>query len=239
MRRTVLVVEDDAAIRRGLADALRAGGYDVLEAADGPGGRDLALRAAYDLLLLDLMLPGLDGLEVLDVVRRARPTVAVIIVTARGAEDERVAGLARGADDYVVKPFGARELLARVEAVLRRSPERPLDVAEVAVSGGTIDLERRELRPGDERCSVPLTERELAILRYLAIHPGRTVSREELLSRVWGLDATGLETRTVDMHIMRLREKLRRTGMEEAVETVRGRGYRFSARAEPGRMDRA
>ena len=183
------------------------------------------------------MLPGLDGLDLLAAVRRARPTVAVIIVTARGAEEERVAGLAGGADDYVVKPFGARELLARAEAVLRRSPERPLDVAEAVVPGGTIHLEQREIRPDGGKASIPLTDRESAILRYLAIHPGRPVSRGELLSRVWGLDAGGLETRTVDMHVMRLREKLRRAGMEGAVETVRGLGYRFSAPPESGRMD--
>lgn len=228
MRRTVLIVEDDRAIRRGLADALAAAGFETLEAADAPTGRERALHAAYDLLLLDLMLPGGDGLDILTAVRQARPTAAVIILTARGAEDERVAGLARGADDYVVKPFGARELLARVEAVLRRAPERPLDVAAIPVPGGVLDLEQREARWDAVPEPVPLTERETAILRYLAMHPGRVVSREELLSRVWGLDAKGLETRTVDMHVMRLREKLRRGGAEALIQTARGQGYRFA-----------
>jgi len=229
MRRTVLIVEDDSAIRQGLAAALRAGGYDTLEAADGHAGRERALRGRYDLLLLDLMLPGVDGLAILREVRRARPTAAVIIVTARAAEDERVEGLSVGADDYIAKPFGARELLARVAAVLRRSPERPLDVAEIPFPGGVIDLARRELRrTGKKPSATPLTEREAAILRYLAMHPGRAVSRDEMLSRVWGLDTRGLETRTVDMHVTRLREKLRAAGAGGLLRTARGQGYVYA-----------
>lgn len=227
MKRRILIVEDDAAIRRGVVDALEYSGYHMIEAADGTDGLDRALRAAYDLLLLDLMLPGMSGLDILKEVRAARSTVPVIILTARGDESDRVSGLQLGADDYVVKPFSVRELTARVEAVLRRSAERPLDVSEVIVPGGTADLERREIRHdcGDRS---DLSEREVELLRYLAANSGRPISRDELLSRVWGIDPDGTATRTVDMHIARLREKLRDDpAAPRVVRTIRGKGYVF------------
>jgi DNA-binding response OmpR family regulator len=223
--RRVLVVEDDAAIRRGIVDALRFGGFEPLERADGPTGLEAALSADLDVVLLDVMLPGLDGFAVLERVRRARPRLPVIMVTARGAETDCVNGLRSGADDYVVKPFGAKELLARVEAVLRRSAERPTNVATLAVGGRSIDFERREVTlPGGE--TRVLSDKEAATLRYLASSPGRAVSRDELLQSVWGLDPRGLHTRTVDVHVARLREKL---GDDPAapsvVVTVRSKGY--------------
>src|SRR6188474_1508907 len=141
--KTILTVEDDAAIRRGIVDALKFVGYGVLEAGNGDLGHEMAVRQQYDLLLLDLVLPGQGGLEILRSVRAARPTQPVIILTARGEEQDRVAGLKAGADDYVVKPFRVKELLARVEAVLRRSPGRPCDLAEVKIPGGTADFARR------------------------------------------------------------------------------------------------
>ncbi|MFO7900286.1 MAG: response regulator, partial [Planctomycetota bacterium] len=144
-RRAILVVEDDRPIRRGIVDALDYHGYDVLEAEDGDNGLDLATQAECDLILLDLVLPGPDGLEILREVRASRPTLPVIILTARGEEDDRVEGLKLGADDYVVKPFSVNELLARIEAVLRRSAERPTDVSEVAFDGGTAFLELGEV----------------------------------------------------------------------------------------------
>ncbi len=147
--RTVLVVEDDAAIRRGLVDALSFAGYQVREASDGEEAVARAARGGFDLVLLDLVLPGKGGREVLRELRAAQPTLPVILLTASGGEDDRVAGLGAGADDYVTKPFSVRELLARIEAVLRRSPARPLDVREVAFAGGVADLERREVRFAD------------------------------------------------------------------------------------------
>ena len=220
---TVVVVEDDAAIRRGLGDALRFAGYEVLECADGESGRRTALGADVDLVLLDVMLPHVNGREILRELRETRPTLPVILVTARGAEDDRIDGLRGGADDYVVKPFSARELLARVEAVLRRSPERPSTIREIRSGECTICPERREAQWSDGRTQL-LSEREGAILHYLARNAGRAISREELLQRVWGLDPRGLETRTVDMHIARLRDKI--GGAPDAlVVTVRGRGY--------------
>ena len=225
LRPCVLTIEDDAAIRRGVVDALTFSGYAVHEAADGASGLDLAVRLAYDLLLLDLVLPGCEGHEILRQVRAVRPTVPVIILSARGEEAERVRGLRGGADDYVVKPFSVRELLARVEAVLRRSPQRPTDVASVPVAGGVADLLRREVR-FDDGAREELSEREAELLRYLAMHPGRTLAREELLEHVWRITARGLPTRTVDMHIARLREKLRDNGPEpRLILTVHGKGY--------------
>lgn len=227
-RRRLLVIEDDPAVRRGVVDALRFGGYDVMEAADGDEGLAAAVRAHCELVLLDLILPCRDGLDILKEVRRTRPTLPVIIMTARGDEDDRVAGLELGADDYVVKPFSVRELLARVEAVLRRSAERPVDVTEVRIGDAVADLERHEVRHEDgERQE--LTEREGELLRYLAANAGRPIAREELLSSVWRMNPAGIETRTIDMHIARLREKLRDApGEAQVIRTVRGKGYMFA-----------
>lgn len=231
-RRVVLTVEDDAAIRRGIVDALEYAGFDVLEAADGKAGAHLAVTSQYDLALLDLVLPFQGGLEILREIRLSRPTQPVIILTARGEENDRIAGLKLGADDYVVKPFSVRELLARVEAVLRRSPERPADVHEIELAGRTIDLARLEIRFSPHG-RVELSEREAELLRYLAINAGRAISRDELLQRVWGLDPRGVTTRTIDMHVTRLREKLQDNPADPRfVLTVRGKGYMFARRDE-------
>ncbi len=228
----ILTIEDDAAIRRGIVDALRLSGYGVLEAARGDQGLDLATRSEFDLLLLDLVLPGRDGLEILREVRRLRPTLPVIVLTARGEEADRVRGLRDGADDYVVKPFSVKELLARMEAVLRRSAERPLPVREVGIPGGQIDLERREVRFADGGRE-ELSEREAELLAYLSANRGRAVAREEILANVWRISPHGLPTRTIDMHVARLREKLRDDPAEPAILlTVRGKGYMFMAGAE-------
>jgi len=226
-RRRVLVVEDDAAIREGVVDALAFAGYEPLAAGAFRDGLDLALRAPIDLLLLDLVLPGGDGLTLLGEVRLTRPTLPVILVTARGREEDRVRGLELGADDYVVKPFSVKELLARAAAVLRRSAERPLERPEVEFPGGTADLARGELRfdDGERR---ELSELEGSVLRYLAANPSRVVSRNELLERVWRLPANRVRTRTIDMLVVRLRDKLRD---ERVIETVRGKGYRFGGSA--------
>jgi len=228
----ILVVEDDAAIRRGLVDALEFSGYGVLQAADGEAGMKLAVRATYDLLLLDLILPGHSGFDILQAVREARPTLPIIILTARGEEGDRVRGLRLGADDYVVKPFSVRELLARVEAVLRRSPERPNEINRIDFALGVADLRRREVRYGNGK-RAELSEREVDLLRYLARHAGRAISREEILRRVWRLDARRLETRTIDMHIANLREKLRDDPEDpRVILTVRGKGYMIARAAD-------
>jgi DNA-binding response OmpR family regulator len=222
----IVVVEDEPAIRRGVADALRASGYEVAESGDGDRGLTEASRTGVDLVLLDLLLPRRDGLEVLRELRAVRPTLPVIILTARGSEDERVRGLRMGADDYVVKPFSARELLARVEAVLRRSLGRS-STRTARLGHARIDLSRREIR-WSETVRGELSETECAILALLVANHRRAVSREELLISVWGIAPQGVETRTIDMHIARLRTKLRDPSGQttpEAILTVRSHGY--------------
>ncbi len=211
-QQTVLAVEDDPAIRRGIVDALRFAGYGVFEAARGDTGRQMATERSYDLLLLDLVLPGCEGLDILRAVKQARPTQPIIILTARGEENDRVEGLRLGADDYVVKPFSVKELLARVEAVLRRSPERPRELSEVPFPGGVADLARFEVRFDDGQ-RAELSDKEAELLRYLAANSGRAISRDELLTRVWQLNPRGLSTRTIDMHVTRLRENCATTPM--------------------------
>ena len=224
----IVVVEDEPAIRRGVSDALRLSGYDVTEAADGLSGAREAAAAGVDLVLLDIMLPKKDGLEVLRDLRRADPGRPVILLTARGGEDDRVRGLKMGADDYVVKPFSGKELIARVEAVLRRTMKAAPEVRLVELGSGVIDLHRREIRWGDGS-RADLSETEAALLKYLVNNRERAVSREELLSRVWGIGTAGLETRAVDMHVARLRAKLRDPAADEdqpeAIVTVRAHGY--------------
>src|SRR5437588_3688358 len=189
----VVVVEDEQAIRRGVADALRVSGYDVEEAADGAQGLEQALRLGVDLVLLDLLLPKRDGLEVLAELRKTRPALPVIVLTARGSEEDRVRGLRTGADDYVVKPFSARELLARVEAVLRRSPHAAAETTGARLGKAKLDFLRREvLWPDGERTE--LSETEAAILSYVLSHRDRTVTREDLLACVWGIAPQGVET---------------------------------------------
>jgi DNA-binding response OmpR family regulator len=223
----IVVVEDDAAIRRGIVDALRFEGYQAVEAADGKTGMALALEVDCELVLLDLVLPKTPGLEILQAVRQSRPTLPVIILTAMGDEADRVRGLRLGADDYVVKPFGVSELMARVQAVLRRSPQRPTDVSEAAVPGGVIDFSRNEIRLQDGRRE-NLSERESELLRYLVMNSGRVISRDELLRSVWRIEPRGLWTRTIDVHIARLREKLGDDASEpQLILTVRGKGYMY------------
>ncbi|HEX5790969.1 MAG TPA: response regulator transcription factor [Luteolibacter sp.] len=217
----ILVVEDDAAVRQGIVDALSFSGYQVISEADGLSGRATALRARYHLLLLDLVMPGCSGFDVLEALKKERPGQPVIILSARGEENDRVKGLKMGADDYVVKPFSVRELLARVDAVLRRSQERPAVVEAHRIDGATIDFSRREVR-FEDGSREELSERETGLLRYLVAQSGRAVSREELLRQVWGINPKNIETRTVDMHVANLRQKLRGA---DVLVTVRGKGY--------------
>ncbi len=223
-KQCILTIEDDPAIRRGIVDSLKATGYVVWQAERADSGADAALTRPCDLVLLDLVLPGGDGLGVLQTIRREKPALPVIILTARGEETDRVKGLKLGADDYVVKPFSVDELLARVEAVLRRSPARATTHPKLLLPTGDVDWTAREIKSAAGRQT--LSERELALLDYLARHPGRPIDRDELLRGVWQIDAKGVTTRTVDMHIARLREKIQiAAGDQEVIKTVRGRGY--------------
>lgn len=222
---TILVVEDDDAIRRGVVDAVTASGYAALEAPDGEAGLQVALAADLDLVLLDVMMPKKDGLTVLTEIRKVKPGLPAIMLTAKGEEEDKVRGLRAGADDYVVKPFSASELLARIEAVLRRSAERPKTVRRLELNGRVIDFDRREMTlPTGEKQTLPQLEADL--LAYLAANPGRAVSRDELLQRVWGVDPRGMQTRTVDMAVARLREALRDDAADpRVIATVRAKGY--------------
>ena len=227
-RRRILVIEDDSAIRQSIVLALSSRGDESIEVDRGDHGLEIALRADCDLVLLDMILPGIHGLEILRAVRESRPILPVIVMTALGAEDDRVRGLEQGADDYVVKPFSARELLARIDAVLRRSAERPQDVEKIAIPGGRVDWNRREVLY-DDGARFELSEREAELLLYLVRHAGRAISREELLERVWKIPSEHVHTRTIDMHVARLREKLRDDPKKpELLVTVRGKGYLFS-----------
>ena len=236
--RRILVVEDDGAIRQGVVDALSFHGYEPIQARNGTEGLDMGVKVDCDLVLLDLVMPGLDGLVVLREIRKVRPALPVIVLTARGEEGDRVQGLQLGADDYVVKPFSVKELIARISAVLRRSPERPSDVSKFNFGSGknkgTIDLARSEIRyENGERTD--LSERERDLLRYLLTNAERAISREEILQRVWRIEPSRVETRTIDMHIARLREKLRDDPVKPAlILTVRGKGYMFNAAAGTG-----
>jgi len=224
----ILVVEDDNAIRQGICDALEMAGFEVVQAADGEAGMRSATSADVELILLDLVLPKIGGLEILKEVRATRPVLPVIILTALGDENDRVAGLKLGADDYVVKPFSVKELLARIEAVMRRSAERPNDIRKVHFEGGSIDFDRCELSfENGER--MDLSEKELELLRYLSINSHRAISREEIFQKVWHIQSRNINTRTIDMHIARLRDKLNDNEDQKILMTVRGKGYMFKS----------
>lgn len=227
----ILVIEDDPAVRRGIVDVLEYAGYQTLEAADGHTGMEAAMKANYRLLLLDLVMPGPSGFEILDALKRKRPGQAVIILSARGEENDRVRGLVSGADDYVVKPFSMKELLARVDAVLRRTCERTAPADVRPVPGGKADF-REGVIDFDDGRRVVISEREAQLLRYLIDSGGRMVTREEILRQVWNLDPDRTETRTIDMHVMHLRAKLG-DGEQRVLTTVRGKGYRFLAEGGP------
>ncbi|RMD78724.1 MAG: DNA-binding response regulator [Lentisphaerae bacterium] len=229
----ILVVEDDDALRLGLQTALVQSGYEVLMIDNGEEAEEQAIKSSYHLLLLDLMLPGQDGMVILRRLRRIKPHVPVIIITARGSEHDRICGLRSGADDYVVKPFSIRELLARIEAVLRRSSAAELPRLGVLRFGhGYVDLDRREIVL-DSGTVNQLSERECQILSYLATHIDRTVPREELLEKIWHINPRS-ETRTVDMHIARLRAKCRDSDEQpDVIVTVWREGYKLQG-VEPG-----
>jgi two-component system response regulator RegX3 len=224
----VLVVEDERLLREGLVDLLAGAGHAVDSAADGPSGAERALSADVELVVLDLMLPGCDGIEVCRRIRAARPTLPVLMLTARGAEEEKLRGFAAGADDYVTKPFGARELLARVEALARRAAALPAEPEVLEADGCRLDLGRAEGRR--DRHAFALTAREVAILRWLHRHRARAVPRAELLERVWGV-RPDMETRTVDVTIANLRQKIERDASQPAiVVSVKGVGYAWGPR---------
>ncbi|HKD42956.1 MAG TPA: response regulator transcription factor [Myxococcaceae bacterium] len=219
----ILVVEDDLSILTGLSMNLKFDGYDVLQAQDGRTGLERALDDRPDLIVLDLMLPHLNGYEVIKQLRERGNRVPVVVLSAKGTESDKILGLDLGADDYVVKPFGLQELLARIKAVLRRR----YGSAPVVQFGDSVvvDLDARKITRGGK--TVDLTAQELRILEHLVAHPGRTFTRQELISGAWGFDYQGTE-RTVDNFMRQLRQKFEiNPDKPEHFLTVRGLGYRF------------
>jgi DNA-binding response OmpR family regulator len=226
MSARILVVDDEPPIVDLLTYNLERANYQVLVARDGQEALELARREQPDLIILDLMLPRLDGLEVCRTLRRERD-VPIIMLTARDAEVDRVVGLELGADDYVVKPFSVRELIARVRSVLRRASPRPVEPAAAVIRVGAlaVDLARHEVRWGSRELA--LTAQEFSLLHDLARHAGQVLSREQLLEHVWGYDYYG-DTRVVDAAVKRLRAKLREVAPKtQVIETVRGVGYKL------------
>jgi DNA-binding response OmpR family regulator len=219
----ILVVEDEPSIRQGLCDVLTFRGYGVESAENG---RDALLeveQSAFDLIVLDIMLPELDGLSVCESLRSAGREVPVLMLTAKGDEQDVLRGFEVGADDYVTKPFSVRELLARVQALLKRSSRVSAD----AFRAGPFEVLPERGCARTSQGEVELSAREVAILRLLASDPGRIISRRTLLRDVWGMSNAGaVETRTVDVHIAKLRKKLGPEGAH-LLETVRGQGYRW------------
>ena len=225
---TILVIEDEEPLLRTIAHNLKREGYEVLTSARGDDGLRLAREKAPDLIVLDLMLPGIDGMQVCRSLRRDL-RVPIIMVTALGGEGDRVAGLDTGADDYLAKPFGMRELLARVRALLRRAAQpatAPEPSANVVRSGDLeLDLGRREVRRSGD--PVRMKPKEYELLLFFTRHPGQVLSREHILSSVWEHDFSG-DARTVDVHVRWLRQKIEADPSDpKRIRTVRGSGYLF------------
>jgi two-component system alkaline phosphatase synthesis response regulator PhoP len=218
----ILVVEDDLSILAGLSMNLKFDGYEVLQAQDGRAGLERALDDRPDLIVLDLMLPQMNGYEVIRELRRRGNRVPVVVLSAKGMESDKILGLDLGADDYVVKPFGLQELLARIKAVLRR---RYGSAAVIQFADVAVDLDARKVTRRGK--TVDLTAQEFRILEHLVAHPGRTFTRQELISGAWGFDYQGTE-RTVDNFMRQLRQKFEvNPDRPEHFLTARGLGYRF------------
>jgi DNA-binding response OmpR family regulator len=227
MRAKILVIEDEASMRAFLGDRLLSEDYAVDFASDGKEGLEKATSAAFDAIILDLMLPELSGLEVCRRIRLAGMATPILILTARGQIEDKVTGLKLGADDYVTKPFEVREILARIEALLRRTGRAETHTEVYQFGPVRVDLFGTEVTLNGS--PVNLSAREFELLRYLVLHRGKTVTREELLKEVWGYSADAY-TRTVDVHIASVRTKLGADPERSSlIQTIKGMGYKFNA----------
>ena len=221
----ILVVEDDAALLAGLLDVLVFNGYDVKGAADGGQGIKAGLEEHYDLILLDVMLPTVDGFTICKNIREKKPNQGIIMITAKGSEDDIVTGFKAGADDYIPKPFSLREVMVRVEAVLRRTGK---NLGDQEIHFREIFFDGKNLRAEYRDRSVELTRREMDIILYLYRHQDRIVSKKELLTEVWHYADANIETRTVDIHMLKLRKKIATLIADTPfIATIRGEGYRL------------
>ena len=224
MKSRILIVEDDSTIAMTLQDRLQNEGYTTVVAGDGTDGFQKAINGKWDLIILDLMLPGKDGLELCRDIRAKGIDTPVLMLTAREQTVDKVVGLKMGADDYLTKPFEMIELLARIEALLRRRPENTPDATGCRLGSYFLDFRRQELRKKGK--ITPLTTYEYKLLRYLCEHRGEVLDRDELLTEVWGYDETTY-TRTMDTHIGLLRKKLGDSKKQELIITIRGQGYKL------------
>jgi two-component system response regulator RegX3 len=224
----LLIVEDETAIREGLVDVFVYHGFDVDSCSNGNRGLEKALTGRYDLVLLDIMLPGMNGYDICDAIRARDRSQPIIMLTAKSSDEEIIQGLKLGADDYVAKPFSIQQLVLRVEAVLRRSEEGRQEVDTITLKSGAV-IDALNLSGRERGNELTFTRREINILKYLAAHSMRAVSREELLHKVWGYARNlNIETRTVDIHIAKLRRKIEENPKEPGnLITVRGAGYRL------------
>lgn len=223
----VIIVEDEVTLARNLAEKLRGDGFSVITAADGEDGLDRIRSDHPDLIILDIMLPRLDGLSICRIVRHDAATahIPIIMLTARGTEVDKIVGLESGADDYIVKPFSLGEFLARVRAVMRRAPGRPVAQDELVTDNLRLSLTGRRLFKGDEE--VKLSNKEFDLLAELMRNRGAVLSRDLILTKVWGYDYF-VDKRTVDVHVRWLREKIEDDPSNpRRIVTVRGVGYRF------------
>jgi len=227
MSKRVLLIEDELGLRTTLGDRLRREGYHVETAADGATGFDRALAEVFDILILDIMLPGKDGLEVCRDLRQRDVQTPVLMLTARGETSDKVEGFRQGADDYLTKPFEMAELVARLEALLRRAAQ-PVHTGGAVIQFGPLRVDFPRTEVTRDGSPVPLSAKEFRLLRYFIEHQGETLSRDRLLSEVWGYNAMP-STRTVDVHVAWLRQKLERDPKQpELILTVHGMGYKFA-----------
>ncbi|MBU0484032.1 MAG: response regulator transcription factor [Proteobacteria bacterium] len=223
----ILIVEDDPAIRRGLLDVFVFNGYDVVGIEDGGEGLAKGRAERFDLIMLDVMLPTMDGFAICRAIRQEKPAQAIMMLTAKGAEDDIVDGFSAGADDYVSKPFSLRELMVRVEALLRRVGKA---AGDDNFTIGPLAFDPIRLKVSCDGKGIELTRREIDIISYLRRNPDRIISKQELLTEVWHYAVSDIETRTVDIHILKLRKKIDSLiGDRPFIVTVRGEGYRLEA----------
>ncbi len=223
---SLLIIEDEESIRKGLIDVFLYHGYEVDAVEDGKIGLEKALTGRYHLIIVDIMLPNVDGLTICNEVRKVDRAQPLILLTAKGDEEDIIQGLKLGADDYIPKPFSVRELVARVEAVLRRSSKLIAEKEKIIWENFEIDPQNLKLKIEDQ--SIEVTRKEIDLLRYFIKHSDRPITRKELLKEVWGYGNTEMDTRTVDIHITKLRRKIEPNPEEPIfIRTVRGEGYRL------------
>lgn len=231
-QKRILVAEDDLNIRTGLVDTLESEGYKVDSASDGSQATQLLRQSTYHLALLDIMMPGKDGYTLCQEIRNSSPDTAIVLLTAKSQEIDKVLGLKLGADDYITKPFGVQELLARLEAIFRRtanSQQTSSNQFPTTLEIGPLTANRSTYKLASSHGEIDLTDRELKLLEQFYLHPGEVLSRNDLLDRVWGIDYYGT-TRTLDQHIAQLRKKIHQLEAKDPIETVHGVGYRLIAK---------